>query len=85
MTAFNGISLRFFSQPEILTVIDELARKLGVSLSRDNIKKLVLVDEYESQKKQLKSKLSNKFVYSKMDACTRQRHHVNHLTLMSSM
>jgi len=49
MTDFNCISLRFFSQPEVLALIDEFARKLGASLSRDNIKKLVL-DEYESQK-----------------------------------
>jgi len=47
MTVFNGISLRFFFQPEVLALIGELARKLGVSLNRDNIKKLVL-DEYES-------------------------------------
>jgi len=69
MTAFNGISLRFFSQPEVLALLGELARKLGVSLNRNDIKKLVR-DEYESLKKQLKSKLSHKFVYLKMDACT---------------
>ena len=61
----------------LIALIGESARKLGVSLNRDNIKKLVLY-EYKSQKKQLKSKLSNKFVYLKMDACTRQHHHVNY-------
>jgi len=44
------------------------------------MKKLVL-DEYESQKKQLKSKLNNKFVYWKMDACTRQHHHTNYFAI----
>jgi len=44
------------------------------------MEKLVL-DEYESQKEQLKSKLSIKFVYSKMDACTRQRHHVKYFAI----
>jgi len=39
-----GISLRFFSQPEVLALIAELSRKLGVSLNGDNIKKLVLDD-----------------------------------------
>ena len=54
----------------MLALIGEFVRKLGVSL----IKKLVL-DEYESRKEQLMSKLSNKYVYLKMDAYT--HHHVN--------
>jgi len=74
-----GISLRFISQPEVLALISQLA-ELGVCLSRNNMKKLVL-DEYESQKKQLKSKLNNKFVYWKMDACTRQHHHTNYFAI----
>ena len=49
-----------------------------MSLRRDNIKKLVL-DEHESQKEQLKSKLNNKFAYLKMDACT--RHHVKYFVI----
>jgi len=36
MTVFNGISLRFFSQPEVLALIGESARKLRVSLNGDN-------------------------------------------------
>ena len=78
ITVLNGISLRFFSRPEVLALIGELAQKLGVSLNRYNIKKLV-IDEYESQKEQLKTKLSNKFVYLKMDACT--RHRVNYFAI----
>lgn len=78
ITVLNGISLRFFSRPEVLALIGELARKLGVALNRDNIRKLV-IDEYESQKEQLKKKLSNKFVYLKMDACT--RHRVNYFAV----
>jgi len=78
ITVLNGISLRFFSQPEVLALFGELARQLEVSLNRDNIKKLVL-DEYESQKKQLKSKLSNKFFHLKMDGCT--RHHVSYFVV----
>jgi len=72
--------MRFFSQPEGLALIDELARKLGVSINRGNLKKLVL-DEYETQKKQLKSMLSNRFVHLKMDACTHERHHVNYFAI----
>jgi len=45
----------------VLALVGELAGKLGVSLKRDNTKKQVL-DEYGSQKEQLKSKLNNKFV-----------------------
>ena len=67
ITVLNGISLRFFSQPEVLALFGELARQLEVSLNRDNIKKLVL-NEYE--RKQLKSKLSNKFVYFPLDSTT---------------
>jgi len=62
----------------VLTLIGELARILGVFLNRDNIKKQAL-EEYESQKKQLKSKLSNKFVYLKMDACT--HHHLSYFAI----
>ena len=80
MTVFSGISLRFFSQPDVLAMIDEMARKVGVSLNRNNIKKLLL-DEYESQKKQMKSKSSNKFVNLKMDACTREHHHVSYFAI----
>jgi len=43
-----------------------------VSLDRDNI----LLDEFESQKIQLKSKPSKKFIYLKLDACT--HHNVNY-------
>jgi len=68
ITVFNGNSLRFFSQPEVLARIGELARRLRVSRNRNNIKKLVL-QKYEIQKEQLNSKLSNKLVYLKMDAC----------------
>ena len=50
ITVFNGNSLRFFSQPEVLARIGELARRLGVSRNRNNIKKLVL---------QMKSKRNN--------------------------
>ena len=68
------------SQPEMLALIGESARKLGVPLNRYNIKKLVgLLGEYESQKEQLRSKLSNKFVNLKMDACT--CHHANYFAI----
>ena len=56
ITVLNGISLRFFSEPEVLALIGELARKLGVALNRDNIKKLI-IEEYENQKEQIKKKL----------------------------
>ena len=49
ITVLNGISLRFFSKPEVLALIGELARKLGVALNRDNRKKLI-IEEYENQK-----------------------------------
>jgi len=80
MPAFNCISLRFFSQSEVLVLIGELAQKLGVSPNWDNIKKL-LIDEYESQKERLKCRLRNKFVYLKMDACTRHRHHLTYFAI----
>ena len=38
ITVLSGISLILFSQPEVLALIGELARKLRVSLNRDNYK-----------------------------------------------
>jgi len=68
------------SQPEMLALIGESAGKLGVPLNRYNIKKLAgLLGEYESQKEQQWSKLSSKFVYLKMDACT--CHHANYFAI----
>jgi len=64
ITVPSGISLRLFSQPEVLALIGELARKLMSVFKQIIIKKLVL-DVYETQKEQLKSKLSNKFVLIK--------------------
>ena len=72
ITVLNGISLKFFSKPEMLALIGELARKLGVALNRDNVKKLI-IEEYKNQEEQIKNKLYNKFVYLKMDACIRHR------------
>jgi len=66
------------SKLERFSLIGELAWNLVVSSNRDNIKKLV-IDEYESQKKQLNRKLNNKFIYLKMDACT--HHHVNYFVI----
>ena len=76
--ALNGISLRFFSRPEVSALIGELARKLSVSLDKENIKKIVFA-EFEREKEELKRKLKNKFVYLKMDACT--RHRVNYFAI----
>ena len=78
ITVLNDISLRFFSKPELLALVGKLARKLGVVLNRDNIKKLI-IEEYKNQKEQIKKKLNNKFVHLKMDACT--RHHANYFTI----
>ena len=78
IAVLHGIFLRFFSKPEVLALIGELARKLGVALNRDNIKKLI-IEEYENQKEQIKKKVYNKFVYLKMDACT--RHRVNYFAI----
>ncbi|CAK8690149.1 unnamed protein product [Clavelina lepadiformis] len=52
----------------------ELAEKLGVSLERHEIRKMVLKAATD-QKNALKEDLSDKFVFLKMDGCTKLRVH----------
>ena len=76
MVVENGIPLSFFSSKGFLELNGELASKLGVSLERHDVRKLVIA-KAEQQKEALKKELKDKFLFLKLDACT--RHRVNYL------
>ena len=72
----NGVPLKLFSSPGFIGLHGEMAEKLGVSLS--NIRNLILC-EAEEQKNKLKEELHDKFMFLKMDGCT--RHRINYFAL----
>lgn len=78
MVVKNSIPLTFFSCPAFVSLNGEMAQRLGVSLTRDSIRNLV-IEEAEKNKTKLKEILHGKFIYLKMDACT--RHRVNYFAI----
>ena len=74
----NSISISFFSQSVLQGLNGEIARKVGVSLEQESVRKLV-IEEAMKKKKELKENLKGHFVYNKMDACT--RHRVNYFAI----
>jgi len=72
----NGVPLKLFSSPGFIGLHGEMAEKLGVSLS--SIRNLILC-EAEEQKNKLKEELRDKFLFLKMDGCT--RHRINYFAL----
>ena len=72
----NGVPRKLFSSPGFIGLHEEMAEKLGVSLS--SIRNLILC-EAEEQKNKLKEKLRDKFLFLKMDGCT--RHRINYFAL----
>ena len=72
----NGVPLKLFSSPGFVGLHGEMGEKLGVSLS--SIRNLILC-EAEEQKNKLKEELRDKFLFLKMDGCT--RHRINYLAL----
>ena len=66
----NGVPLKLFSSPGFTGLHVEMTEKLGVSLS--SIRNLILC-EAEEQKNKLKEELRDKFLFLKMDRCTRHR------------
>ena len=72
MVVKNSVPLRFFSLPAFQEMNGELARKLGVALDRNSIRSLI-IKEANHQRQLLKSLINGKFIFLKMDACTRMR------------
>ena len=72
MVVKNSFHLRFFTLPPFKKLNGELAKKLNISLDRNNIRSLI-IHEANNQKDLLKNLMKNKFVFLKMDACTRMR------------
>ncbi|GFG29456.1 hypothetical protein Cfor_08213, partial [Coptotermes formosanus] len=78
MVVKNSLPLSFFSQTAFLGLNGEMAKKLGVSLERESIRKLI-IEEAKCKKEELQKVLKGRFVFLKMDACT--RHRVNYFAI----
>ena len=74
----NGVALTLFSQLAFLGLNGEIAKKLGVSLERQSIRKLIL-EEAQNEKEELRKTLKGRFMYIKMDGTT--RHRVNYFAI----
>ena len=74
----DGLPISLFSKPAFMGLNGEMARKLSVSLERESIRKLV-IEEAIKQKEELKKSLKGRFVFLKMDGCT--RHRVNYFAI----
>ncbi|KAM3921449.1 uncharacterized protein RB166_010830 [Leptodactylus fuscus] len=72
------LPISLFSRPGFMCLNGEMARKLGVSLERESIRKLVTEEAFK-QKEELKKTLKGRFLFLKMDACT--RHRVNYFAI----
>ena len=70
----SHIPLSFFSTLAFLGLNGEMARKVGISLDRNNIRMLI-IKEAKEKKDKLKNILKKCFVFLKMDGCTRKRIH----------
>ena len=69
----SGVALRFFESPGFQTLNGEMARKLGVSISRESIRRYVgLVDAANKMRQSLINDLKGKLLFIKMDSATRQ-------------
>ena len=69
MVVYDGVAVRFFESVGFQRINGEVARKLGVGLNRDSIRKLV-IERAEELKEEMIGQPKNKFVFIKLDACT---------------
>ena len=67
----SGVALRFFESPGFQTLNGEMARKLGVSISRESICRYV-VDAANKMRESLINDLKSKLLFMKMNSATRQ-------------
>ena len=67
----SSVALRFFESPGFQTLNGEMARKLGVSISRESIRRYV-VDAANKMRESLINDLKGKLLFIKMDSATRQ-------------
>ena len=74
----DGLPISLLSKPAFMGLNGEMARKLSVSLERESIRKLV-IEEAIKQKEEPKKSLKGRFVFLKMDGCT--RHRVNYFAI----
>ncbi|KAM4044019.1 uncharacterized protein ACNLHF_008128 [Anomaloglossus baeobatrachus] len=74
----NGVPLSLFARPAFTALNGEMAHKLGVSLDRESIRKLV-IEEARKEKENLKKTLKSRFMFLKMDSCI--HHRVNYFAI----
>ena len=74
----NGLPISLFLKPAFMGLNGEMALNLSVSLERESIRKLV-IEEAIKQKQEPKKFLKGRFVFLKMDGCT--RHRVNYFAI----
>ncbi|KAM4018767.1 LOW QUALITY PROTEIN: uncharacterized protein ACNLHF_008010 [Anomaloglossus baeobatrachus] len=74
----DSVTISLFSRPAFMCLNREIARKLSVSLERESIRKLVIEEAFK-KRKNLKKTLKGRFLFLKMDACT--RHRVNYFAI----
>ena len=67
----SGVSLSIFENKRFFALNCETAQKLGVSLSRESIRKFV-IDAANQMKDSFKNDLKGKLIFVKMDCTTRQ-------------
>ena len=67
----SGVPLSIFESQGFFILNGETAQKLGVSLSRESIRKFV-IDAANQMKGSLKNDLKGKLIFVKMDCATRQ-------------
>lgn len=78
MVVKDSAPFHFFSLHGFKSLIGEVAENAGVSLDRDNVRKMVM-DAYKVEKSALKTELQGRFFHLKIDGCTRTR--VNYVAL----
>jgi hypothetical protein len=74
----NSTPLVAFSSHAMQGLLGELSTKLGVQLSRQNVRNMVML-EAKKHKELLVNQLKDKPIFLKMDACT--RHRVNYFAV----
>ena len=72
MVVKNSVPLKFFILPTFKKLIGELAKMLNIFLDKSNIRSLI-IQEANNQKNLLKNLMKNKFVFLKIDNCTRMQ------------
>jgi len=78
LVVHHGVAIRTLSSSAFVGLTGEMADKFKISLQPHSIRKMIL-HEASEQKNKLKEEICDKFLFLKMDACT--RHRVNYFAV----